>query len=197
MIIRIEHRERYTIIANQSLRDPRLSFRATGVMAYLLSFQDDVVLSGRNLCQDKREGRDAVLAALAELENAGYLRRERAQVERGKWQTVCTLQEAAPSPGNPDSVPGNQPVTSQKPSPGKPSPGNPDSSTSSTKNEVLRAPRPGNPQASIPRPGGPGDPEFERMREPLTDRDRQRGKDALARLRAARSGDQPEPQEAS
>lgn len=149
MIIRVEHRERYTVITNQALRDERLSYRSTGLLAYILSFQDDVALSGRALCVAKREGRDAVLAAMAELEDAGYLERRREQLDNGRWQTVCILKELSPSPENPDSVPGNRTVTSHKPSPGKPSPGNPDSKDLSTKDEVLLPPSPWEPEGRL------------------------------------------------
>lgn len=149
MIIRVEHRERYTVITNQALRDGRLSYRATGLLAYILSFTDDVTLSGRGLCGAKREGRDAVLAALGELETAGYLQRRREQVDKGRWQTVCVLQEISPGPENPDSVPRNRTVTSHQPSPGKPSPGNPDLKDLSTEDEVLLPPSPWEPEGQL------------------------------------------------
>lgn len=109
MIIRVEHKRRFTVIADASLRDPRLSFRATGVLAFLLSLADGTDISGRRLCQTKKEGRDATLAALKELEEAGYLVRSRHQNPAdGRWTTLCTVVEAAtdnppPSPGFQDS----------------------------------------------------------------------------------------------
>lgn len=107
MIIRVPHRRQFTVVANQALQDGRLSFRATGVLAYLLSLPEDVTISARKIGQVKAEGRDAVLAALLELEKAGYLQRERRQDYSGKWSTVCTLAELPPenplpSPGKPD-----------------------------------------------------------------------------------------------
>lgn len=106
MIIRVEHKRRYTVIADRSLKDSRLSFRATGVLAYLLSLPDGTDISGRRLCQAKREGRDATLAALTELEDAGYLTRSRRQNQAdGRWTTLCTVVEVAPEnqTPNPDS----------------------------------------------------------------------------------------------
>lgn len=143
MIIRVPHRHQYTVIADVALRDARLSFRATGVLAYLLSLPDGSQISGRRLIEIKSEGRDAILRALGELESAGYLVRDRLQGADGRWGTAVTLQEA-PSPENPDSVPGNRPLTSHQPSPEKPSPGNPDSKAFSTKSE-YQEPTPGNP----------------------------------------------------
>lgn len=144
MIIRVPHRKRFTMIANAALRDKQLSFRATGILAYLLSLPDGSSISGRRLAEEKAEGRDAIMTALAELEKAGYLLRERAQMVDGKWTTTVTIQES-PSPENPDSVPGNPP----------PSPGNQDSvyqdsvfqdlKTLKTNNEDLLGATPGNP----------------------------------------------------
>lgn len=127
MIIRVEHKARYTVIADASLKDERLSFRATGVLAYLLSLPDGADISGRRLCLAKKEGRDAVMSALKELEEAGYLRRDRTQEADGTWSTLCTLVES-PSPENPDPVTENPPGEAsdfQSPSPEKPAVGFP------------------------------------------------------------------------
>lgn len=139
MIIRVPHRRHYTVIADASLRDQRLSFRATGVLAYLLSLPDGSEISGRRLAGVKSEGRDAILKALDELASAGYLHRDRYQAGAGRWNTAVTVREL-PSPENPDSVPENPPP----PSPGLPSPGNPDLKAFSTENQIP-TPSPGNP----------------------------------------------------
>lgn len=143
MIIRVPHRRKYTVIANAALRDARLSFRATGVLAYLLSLPDGSEISGRRLADIKAEGRDAIIRALDELNAAGYLARERYQVTGGRWTTVLTIREL-PTPENPVSEPGNRTVTSHQPTPGKPTPGNPDSKDLSTEEKYLEA-TPGNP----------------------------------------------------
>lgn len=136
MIIRIPHRRRFTIIADAALKDDRISFRATGVLAYLLSMPDGSEISGRRLTDAKPEGRDAVFKAMTELEEAGYLRRERWQKPDGTWSTTVVVSET-PSPGFQDSVTGNRHSTSHQPSPEKPSPDNPDLKASSTSNEYL------------------------------------------------------------
>ena len=40
-VIRVEHNENYTTMANFHLRDPRLSLRAIGLMSKMLSLPDD------------------------------------------------------------------------------------------------------------------------------------------------------------
>jgi len=105
VIIRVKHEKNYTVISDHSLRDDRLSFRATGVLAYLLSLPDGTELSGVRLVAAKAEGRDAVYTALKELQDAGYLLRTKRQDETGHWYTSCTVREL---PGNPPPITGFQ-----------------------------------------------------------------------------------------
>lgn len=104
MIIRVPHRRQFTIVANQALQDPRLSFRATGVLAYLLSLPPASEISGLRIQQTKKEGRDAVYSALKELETTGYLHRQRFKDKLGKWYWANVLAELPPE--NPHPLPG-------------------------------------------------------------------------------------------
>lgn len=92
-IVRVAKRERYVIIDKTGLEDADLSFRATGLLSYLLSKPDHWTISYRALAEVKREGEHAVLTALAELEEAGYLKRHRKQNARGQWEWEQVLYE--------------------------------------------------------------------------------------------------------
>lgn len=106
MIIRVEHKKAYTVISDSALRDDSLSFRATGVLAFLLSLPDGSEVSGVRLTDAKLEGRDAVYTALKELEESGYLTRTKRQDETGRWYTACTVRELPP--GKPTPITGFQ-----------------------------------------------------------------------------------------
>ena len=89
-IIRAERpNARFAIIRNEVLQDERLSFRARGVLASILSRPDNWRCSAWDLATEGREGRRAILTALTELEDYGYLQRVKKQDESGKWST-CT-----------------------------------------------------------------------------------------------------------
>jgi hypothetical protein len=91
--IRIAKRRRWVSVANDAVQDPRLSFRARGLLVYLLSKPDDWRASSASIARDGTEGRDAVRAAMNELLDIGYLRIERVKDERGRWATVIDVHE--------------------------------------------------------------------------------------------------------
>lgn len=77
-IVRGPRKDRgFTIIDNSLLNDKLLSFRARGVLAYLLSKPTGWKVSAERLATEAKEGRDAMRTALNEIEAAGYLVRRR------------------------------------------------------------------------------------------------------------------------
>lgn len=84
----------FTILSNAVLNDDRLSFRARGVLIWLLSKPDDWRTRSDSIAaQSPTEGRDAIRSALRELAELGYLAREKFQNELGQWCTVQTIYE--------------------------------------------------------------------------------------------------------
>lgn len=124
-------RSRSAAIPRSLLDDDRLSYRARGVAAFILGKPDGWRIDARSLARMSTEGRDAVLTALRELQDLGYLVRRRQQVAGGHWTTESVLYETpadalddvdeqvAPSPENPDSA------EVGLPEPGQPEPGRP------------------------------------------------------------------------
>lgn len=94
-VIRVVRKSRdFTMLTNELIRDSRLSMRARGVLVYLLSQADGWSTDAKEIArQSPGEGRDAILRAMKELEQVGYLSRDRVQGERGRWSTVVTVRE--------------------------------------------------------------------------------------------------------
>lgn len=91
--IRVARRNRFTTVDRSTVNDPRLSFRARGILMWLLDKPDDWRADARTIAQAGSEGRDAVRAALAELEEHGYLVRHKYRGDAGRWTTEHTVYE--------------------------------------------------------------------------------------------------------
>lgn len=63
----------FTIIPNAWMRDPRLSYRAKGLLAYIAGHAPGHELTMEQIIGEGAEGREAVRAAIRDLEVAGYL----------------------------------------------------------------------------------------------------------------------------
>ncbi|MGW5467704.1 hypothetical protein [Streptomyces chartreusis] len=112
---------RFTQVSNQLLQDARISDRARGLGARILSYPPNTRIDSVALSNGTKEGRDAVRGALRELEEHGYLTRTKRQDETGKWVTESLFTDGpvalvpatgAPTPENPSPV---RPATIHKP----------------------------------------------------------------------------------
>lgn len=94
--------DHFTIISNTVLNDARLSFRARGVLMWLLSKPADWRTRSEAIAdQSPTEGRDAIRTAMRELEAFGYLVRQKIQDDRGRWHTLQTIYEEPVTPASP------------------------------------------------------------------------------------------------
>ncbi len=83
-VIRVEKNANYTTMCNIPLRDENLSLKAKGLLAMCLSFPDDWNYSVNGLTKICKEGRDAIMTVLKELEEHGYLTRSRIRLPSGQ-----------------------------------------------------------------------------------------------------------------
>lgn len=117
MIVRGPRAERnFTVIRNATLRDARLTFKARGLLAFILSQEPGYRISAEGLAEEGPDGRDAIRTALREMEAAGYLQREKRRTGDGRVMTDAVLYEVPRVAENP-----LQPAT-ENPSPVRPAP---------------------------------------------------------------------------
>jgi hypothetical protein len=76
--------DHFAQIPNSWLRDARLSFKARGLLALLMSHREGWSLSVNALASQNQEGKDAIRSAIQELEGYGYLYRTQSN-EGGKF----------------------------------------------------------------------------------------------------------------
>lgn len=97
----------FTVLDNATVvRNQRLSWKARGLLAYLLSLPDGWQTSSANLARVAPDGRDSVLTGLSELEAAGFLRRHRVRDSKGRIRTVTVVYDSpqpVDTPGLPQS----------------------------------------------------------------------------------------------
>lgn len=102
-VYRINKKRGYTVMANFHLRDKNLSLKAVGLLSKMLSFNDGWKFSTRGLSAICKEGPDAILSALKELETNGYLVRRRQRDSKGRLcSTIFDIYEQ-PQTYSPDT----------------------------------------------------------------------------------------------
>lgn len=134
-VLKKHQRTTYTPIDNQALRDEALSWKATGLLAYLLSLPDDWKINVTDLANRKTDGRTATSSAMGELEDGGYVARTKVRDDSGRFHTTVHCAES------PDLLREivDQPMldlpTSEKPTVGEPATTKEPSGT--TQNEIT------------------------------------------------------------
>lgn len=76
--------QNYTVMSNYHFRNNSLSFKAMGLLSFMLSLPDDWDFSVEGLAKCARDGRDSISAGLKELEEAGHLVRRQVRGEHGR-----------------------------------------------------------------------------------------------------------------
>lgn len=84
----------FTQVANDVLNDPTISMKAKGLYAYIYSKPEGWNFAYRRIAEDSTDGKAGILSGLQELENAGYLTRERQPNGRVVYRVVFPPIEA-------------------------------------------------------------------------------------------------------
>ena len=72
-IFRIEKTKNYTVMSNYHLKDKRLSFKAKGLLSYMLSLPDCWDFSLKGLCSASKDNLTSIRSTLKELQDHNYL----------------------------------------------------------------------------------------------------------------------------
>ena len=84
-VFKIEKNKNYTIMSNYHLRDKSISYKAKGLLSFMLSLPEDWDYSINGLVKVSKEGKKAIRAMLEELEENHYLIRKRIQLQNGQF----------------------------------------------------------------------------------------------------------------
>ena len=87
-VFRIEKNRDYTVIANHHLRNTALSLKAKGLLSLMLSLPEDWDYTTKGLARICRDGVDSICATVRELEDAGYIIRERVRNANGRLGSI-------------------------------------------------------------------------------------------------------------
>ncbi|MDA1925895.1 DnaD domain protein [Bacillus cereus] len=99
---RVSKSKNYTTINNTGLRDERLSWKAKGILAYILSLPDDWVFYMEEISTHAKDGIDSLRVGMKELKKFGYVRRFPVKNEKGKITNWETIIYEVPQVENPD-----------------------------------------------------------------------------------------------
>ena len=73
----------YTVVDNTFIRDERLSWKAKGLMTYLLSLPEDWKIYMKEIVNHSSDGEAGLRSAIKELTKYGYIKFERKRNEKG------------------------------------------------------------------------------------------------------------------
>lgn len=109
IIIKRKVRSNFTVLDNNIIRDDRLSWKALGILTYLLSLPPNFKLYLKKLGSLRPSGRDSTRTGLVELQECGYLTIEKIRDEEtGRflgnfWEVTDTPAALENQPSSPET----------------------------------------------------------------------------------------------
>lgn len=93
-VLRKSKKSDYTIVDNNIFKNSKLTLKAKGMICTMLSLPDDWNFSEMGLTQLSNDSRTGIRSTLQELQELGYLKRERIRDEKGLLgETIYTIYE--------------------------------------------------------------------------------------------------------
>lgn len=87
-VFRIEKARDYTVMANHHLRNTKLSLKAKGLLSLMLSLPEDWDYTTKGLAKICKDGVDSICSTVNELEEHGYVIRERIRNTKGQLTDI-------------------------------------------------------------------------------------------------------------
>ena len=87
-VFRIEKTRDYTVMANHHLRNTELSLKAKGLLSLMLSLPEEWDYTTKGLAHICKDGVDSICAGVRELEDHGYVVRERIRNSNGQLGAI-------------------------------------------------------------------------------------------------------------
>lgn len=85
-VFKIEKTKDYTVMSNYHLRDRNLSYKAKGLLSFMLSLPEDWDYSLAGLCAISKESRDGIRSILKELQEHHYVEIEKVRGDKGYFE---------------------------------------------------------------------------------------------------------------
>lgn len=106
-VFRIEKTRDYTVMSNHHLRDKSLSLKAKGLLSLMLSLPEEWDYTTKGLARICKDGVDSICAGVRELEEHGYVIRQRVRNANGQLGAIEYMileqpRPPEPKPGKPE-----------------------------------------------------------------------------------------------
>ena len=92
-VFRIHKNKNYTVMSNYHLQDKNLSFKAKGLLSYMLSLPDDWNYTINGLVANSKEGVKAIKNILKELQEYRYLTITKKKNNKGQFEYEYEIYE--------------------------------------------------------------------------------------------------------
>ena len=162
-VFRIEKTRDYTVMSNHHLRDKSLSLKAKGLLSLMLSLPEEWDYTTKGLARICKDGVDSICAGVRELEEHGYVIRQRVRNPNGQLGAIeyTILEQPRPPEPKPQKPERENPVLDnpeqaspvlEEPEQGNPAQLNTNRSSKEKSKKDLSSTEGSNPVQSSPQP---------------------------------------------
>lgn len=104
MVLVKKKKHSYTVISNAVIKDERLSWKARGIFAYLMSLPEDWNFHQSEIAKHSKDGKDSLRTGMNELQEFGYLKVSRERNKNGHFGDAIWILDDTPSPKSENTI---------------------------------------------------------------------------------------------